>query len=122
MQRVRAGGVDVRLDVAGPVTELPTELSSAAYRIVQESLTNVLRHADAGEALVRVVADEGTLEVDVTDQGRGGDLTGDGTGIRGMRERAAALGGTLDAGPASGGGFRVTARLPVPARTAEPAR
>ncbi len=122
VQRVRAGGVDVRLEVAGPVTGLPTELSSATYRIVQESLTNVLRHADAGEALVRVVAVEGTLEVDVTDQGRGGDLTGEGTGIRGMRERAAALGGTLDAGPVSGGGFRVAARLPVPARTAEPAR
>jgi signal transduction histidine kinase len=122
VQRVRAGGVDVRLDVAGHVDGLPPELSSAAYRIVQESLTNVLRHAEADEALVRVVADGGTLEVDVTDKGRGGDLTSEGTGVRGMRERAAALGGTLDAGPVTGGGFRVEARLPVPARATEPAR
>ena len=122
VDRVRAGGVDVQLETTGPVDGLPAELGSAAYRIVQESLTNVLRHADAGVARVRVAAGDATLDVDVTDEGRGGELTAEGTGIRGMRERAAALGGTLDAGPVSGGGFRVTARLPVPARATEPAR
>jgi signal transduction histidine kinase len=122
VDRVRAGGVDVRLATTGPVSELPVELGSAAYRIVQESLTNVLRHADARVARVRVAAGDRTLEVDVTDEGRGGELTAEGTGIRGMRERAAALGGTLDTGPLGGGGFRVTARLPVPARTTEAVR
>ena len=112
--RIRAGGVDVRLDVdAGLATrELPTEVSAAAYRIVQESLTNVLRHADAEQASVTVRSGDGELVVSVTDRGQGGQPAGDGTGIRGMRERTAALGGTFEAGPTADG-FRVEARLPL---------
>jgi signal transduction histidine kinase len=121
--RIRAGGVDVRLDIGTGLAagELPTEVGAAAYRIVQESLTNVLRHADAEQATVTVSSRDGQLVVTVTDRGRGGDPGGDGTGIRGMRERTAALGGTFEAGPAADG-FRVVARLPLADRTAEQVR
>ena len=123
VQRVREGGVDVRLEVTGPAAELPTEVGAAAYRIVQESLTNVLRHAGADAATVVVRAADASVEVEVTDRGTGGahqDGPADGSGIRGMRERATALGGTLDAGPAPGGGFRVRAVLPLSPATSEP--
>jgi signal transduction histidine kinase len=120
VQRVREGGVDVRLQVTGPVDGLPTDVGAAAYRIVQESLTNVLRHADADAATVVVRAADARLEVEVVDRGGGGPPGPDGSGIHGMRERATALGGTLDAGPASGGGFRVRAVLPLSPATTEP--
>jgi signal transduction histidine kinase len=120
VQRVREGGVDVRLQVTGPVDGLPTDVGAAAYRIVQESLTNVLRHADADAATVVVRAADARLEVEVVDRGGGGAPGPDGSGIHGMRERATALGGTLDAGPASGGGFRVRAVLPLSPATTEP--
>ncbi len=121
--RIRAGGVDVRLDVGADLAarELLTEVGAAAYRIVQESLTNVLRHADAERASVTVRSADGELVVAVTDRGRGGDPGGDGTGIRGMRERTAALGGTFEAGPTTDG-FRVVARLPLEPRAAEQVR
>jgi signal transduction histidine kinase len=120
VQRVREGGVDVRLEVTGPVAGQPTEVGAAAYRIVQESLTNVLRHAGADAATVVVRAADARLEVEVVDRGGGGAPGPDGSGIHGMRERATALGGTLDAGPASGGGFRVRAVLPLSPATTEP--
>jgi signal transduction histidine kinase len=121
--RIRAGGLDVRLDVGADLAdrELPVELGAAAYRIVQESLTNVLRHSDAEQASVTVRSRDGELVVSVTDRGRGGDPGSDGTGIRGMRERTAALGGTFEAGPTADG-FRVVARLPLEPQTAEQAR
>jgi signal transduction histidine kinase len=84
----------------------------AAYRIVQEALTNVTRHASARTVTVRVTYDDG-VTVEVIDDGVGGAAPV-GNGIIGMRERAAALGGTVDAGPRTGGGFRVVAYLPVP--------
>nr|WP_246221187.1 sensor histidine kinase [Phytoactinopolyspora mesophila] len=116
--RVRRGGVEVDADVqAGHV--LP-ELDVAAYHIVQESLTNILRHSDARLARVRVAWSGDDLEIAVTDDGRGertGRLTetSGGMGIPGMRARAEALGGDLEAGPAPEGGFVVRARLPRPA-------
>jgi signal transduction histidine kinase len=121
VQRIRDGGVDVRLD-APVVGDVPTEVGAAAYRIVQEALTNVLRHADADRASVVLRRDGGTLVVEIDDTGRGSlvrepDLSGN--GISGMRERAEALGGRLEAGPAPGGGFRVRAMLPFPAQAAE---
>src|SRR5207244_2033187 len=101
---------------AGP---LPPGLDLAAYRIVQEALTNVTRHANARSATVRITQDDGVLTVEVVDDGRGGpthsNAHGAGSGISGMRERAAALGGHLDAGPGPGGGFAVRARLPLEA-------
>jgi signal transduction histidine kinase len=121
--RIRAGGVDVRLDVGADLTagELPTDVGAAAYRIVQESLTNVLRHAAAEQASVTVRSVDGDLMVAVSDRGRGGDPDGDGTGIRGMRERTEALGGTFEAGPTPDG-FRVVARLPLSPQAAEQVR
>src|SRR5205085_11765509 len=108
---VRAGGLDVRLEESGPPTPLPAPVESAAYRIVQEALTNVTRHAHARTVIVRLGYVDG-VTIEVTDDGRGG-LAGPGNGIRGMKERAAALGGTVDAGPSPEGGFRVTAHLPT---------
>ena len=108
---VRASGMDVTLRVdATPA--LPPSVEVAAYRIVQEALTNVTRHAHASSASVEVGYDSDVV-VTVTDNGVGGAPVA-GNGLVGMRERATALGGTLDAGPAPGRGFVVSARLPVP--------
>jgi signal transduction histidine kinase len=88
----------------------------AAFRIVQEALTNVTRHAGGAIATVRVSYGEQDLTVQVDDDGRGSPAlgaAGSGKGILGMRERATALGGELEAGPRPGGGFRVRARLPL---------
>ena len=108
---VRAGGLDVRLEDEGPSAPLPAAVELAVYRIVQESLTNVTRHARASMATVRLGYDD-EVSVEVTDDGVGGPVD-PGNGIVGMQERAAALGGTVEAGPRPGGGFRVAARLPV---------
>jgi signal transduction histidine kinase len=110
---VRGSGVDVVLVTEGTARALPAAVELAAYRIVQEALTNVTRHARARHATVRLAYGDG-VTVEVTDDGAGGQVE-PGNGIVGMRERAAALGGTLDAGPRPGGGFRVVAHLPSPA-------
>jgi signal transduction histidine kinase len=111
---LRAAGVDVRLEVEelGPV---PAAVHAAGYRIVQESLTNVLRHARASRAEVLVAREGGDVRVEVTDDGVGGVGADDGSGngLRGMAERAAALDGALESGPAPGGGWAVRARLPL---------
>jgi signal transduction histidine kinase len=91
---------------------VPPEVGAAAYRIVQESLTNVLRHAHTGEASVRVELD-GALRVEVADRGSGPVAGEGGSGIAGMRRRAESLGGRLEAGPRAGGGFLVSAELPA---------
>ncbi len=113
-EQLRAAGVDVAVDV-DTVAAVPTPVHSASYRIVQEALTNVLRHADArrvsvsaraaGDVLRLVIADDGT--------GRPATTTGAGAGLRGMSERAEALGGTLTAGPDGERGWRVEATLPL---------
>ena len=87
----------------------------SAFRIVQEAVTNVVRHAGTDRCLVWIDQQDGQLAIEVTDSGRGGSAAGTGYGITGMRERAALLGGDFSAGPRPGGGFRVAARLPVPA-------
>ena len=111
---LRAAGVDVRLDV-GDLGPVPASVHAAGYRIVQESLTNVLRHARATHARVRVAREGDAVRLEVTDDGvgGGGDDAGSGNGLRGMEERAVALQGALESGPAAGGGWRVLARLPV---------
>ena len=109
---LRAAGVDVRLDV-GELGPVPAAVHAAGYRIVQESLTNVLRHARASRAEVVVARDGEDVRVEVTDDGVGGRLDGSGNGLRGMAERATALDGALESGPAPGGGWAVRARLPV---------
>jgi signal transduction histidine kinase len=97
----------------GHPAELPAGLDLSAYRIVQEALTNSLRHAGPATARVAVRYAPGKVTVEVVDDGRGGDPGDQGHGIPGMRERAALYGGTLEAGPLPGGGFRVAATLPV---------
>ncbi|AVT28750.1 sensor histidine kinase [Plantactinospora sp. BC1] len=104
-------GLEVRTEVARP-RALPPEVELAAYRIVQEALTNVTRHAGASAAVVRVRRDGDDVLVEVEDDGTGGPGV-PGNGIVGMGERARALGGSLSAGPGPGGGFRVSARLPL---------
>ncbi len=116
VDRVRSGGIDVQLDVDVATDDVPAEVDLAAYRIVQESLTNVLRHAGASAtAHVRILLVRGQLCLDVRDTGVGpppGALN-EGSGIAGMRERAARLGGSLDTAARAGGGFEVRARLPL---------
>jgi signal transduction histidine kinase len=110
---LRAAGVDVRFEIAD-VGDLPAAVHAAGYRIVQEALTNVLRHASASSVQVTVAREGGSVRIEVVDDGSGAvDGDGSGNGLRGMRERAAALSGTVESGPADGGGWRVLARLPA---------
>ena len=113
-EQLRATGVEVAVDVDS-VGTVPTPVQSAGYRIVQEALTNVLRHAGARAVRVVVRADEDMLTIVVADDGPGhaGATGGAGTGVRGMRERAEALGGSLSVGPGEDGGWRVEATLPL---------
>ena len=108
-------GLRVRLEVTGERRPLPATVDLAAYRIVQESLTNSLRHAGRASAAVRLAYEPEALAIEVTDTGRGvvAGGGGGGHGIAGMRERAAALHGELEAAPCANGGFRVVARLPL---------
>jgi signal transduction histidine kinase len=114
---LRAAGLEVAVRREGAAGPLPAGIDRCAYRIVQEALTNTLRHAGATRAVVTVRATPEALELDVLDDGRGGTATaagnGAGRGIAGMRERAATLGGSVQAGPLPDGGFRVHARLPL---------
>jgi signal transduction histidine kinase len=113
LEGVRASGLEVRLVTHGPTQPLPAPIELAAYRIVQEALTNVTRHADATMVTVELRHTDG-LRIEVTDNGRSRHVASDaGNGIVGMRERAGALGGSVEAGPLPGGGFMVTARLPL---------
>jgi signal transduction histidine kinase len=121
----RTAGLDVRTEVAGTRRLVPPGVDLAAYRIVQEALTNVTRHAQATTATVRVSYGDDAVTVEVVDDGRGTSSStasgtmpqssaGGGNGIPGMRERAAALGGSLEAGPGPAGrGFAVKAILPL---------
>ncbi|MEU8079130.1 sensor histidine kinase [Catellatospora citrea] len=112
VERFAGAGLRVDVRVTGTPRELPTPVDLAAYRIVQESLTNVHRHAGVDHAQVTIGYDADELVVDVTDRGRGGD-TADGNGLSGIRERVASLGGTVAIGPRAEGGFTVCAVLPT---------
>ncbi|MFG2576897.1 sensor histidine kinase [Streptomyces sp. NPDC048481] len=108
---VGACGLPVRLTVEGAPREVPAEVGVAAYRIVQEALTNVRKHAGASSVSVRVRWG-GDLEIEIADDGRGGPPRPGGLGLVGMRERATTCGGSVRTGPGPGG-FTVLARLPV---------
>jgi signal transduction histidine kinase len=115
-ERAQAAGLAVDLVVEGTARDLPAGVDAAAYRIVQEALTNAIRHSGGTVARVLLAFRPDGLEVEVHDDGTGpgaGLARGTGRGIAGMTERARALGGTLHAGPAPDGGFRVRARLPA---------
>jgi signal transduction histidine kinase len=110
-----AAGLTVTAD--GDTDALPAPVDVAAYRIVQESLTNVVRHAEGADTVrIGFVRTASELAITITDNGRGGTPKpggADGNGLRGMAERAQALGGSATAGPADGGGFVVRARVPL---------
>lgn len=106
-------GLAVRLDVDGAPREVPAPVDLAGYRIVQEALANVIRHAHAGHVAVSIAYGADTVAITVTDDGRGAAGAGHGTGLASMDERARAVGGTFAAGPGAGGGFEVRAMLPV---------
>jgi signal transduction histidine kinase len=108
-------GVQVEVDWHGSREPLPADIDLSAFRIIQEAVTNVVRHARTGHCQVAIDQRDGQLSIEVTDSGCGSSVAGSGYGITGMRERAALLGGDFSAGPRPDGGFRVAARLPVPA-------
>ncbi len=109
-------GLAVELDGEPGLERVPAVVSASAYRVVQEAVTNVLRHAQATRLRVHVGLVGATLSVDVVDDGVGGPPSGvDGNGLRGMRERVTALGGRFSAGPRPNGGFEVSARIPIKA-------
>ena len=118
-----AAGLVVDLTLEGNAEELPAGVDLAAYRILQESLTNALRHAGPATVRARVVTGQNEVVVDVVDFGGGPRMNGDdlhpGRGLVGMRERARLYGGEVQAGPTDDG-FRVHARIPVPAVAAAP--
>lgn len=131
LARTRAAGQPVTLTVSGDVRELPPEVDQAAYRIVQEALTNVSRHATQATAWVRLAYGTDLLTVEVDDDGGNGKAarqalpgeglpSGPGLGLVGMRERVAALGGRFHAGPRAPDGFRVCAELPLRIAPANP--
>jgi len=127
--QVREVGLDVRLRITGEPRPLPPGLALSAYRVIQEALTNVLKHSPAATAEVVVAHGPTGLDVEITDDGTGGPSPADvpgtdgqrseggrrsgGHGLTGMRERTAMHGGELSAGPQPGGGYRVVARFPV---------
>ncbi|MEU1887902.1 sensor histidine kinase [Micromonospora rifamycinica] len=115
VDQVREAGLPVVLEVADPVPVVEEGVSLTVYRIVQEALTNALKHAGTAVATVRLGVDAGGLVVEITDTGRGPAPAPEriGHGLVGMRERVALYGGTLRIGPRPGGGFRVYARIPV---------
>ncbi|GAA4525701.1 MULTISPECIES: sensor histidine kinase [Nonomuraea] len=115
VERARAIGLDATLTIEGRRQDVPAAVSRTVYRIVQESLTNVARHAAAATASVRIDCRPDTLEVRVDDDGRANQDTVPvpGVGLLGMRERVTALGGRLRAEPRGEGGFTVRAELPV---------
>jgi signal transduction histidine kinase len=120
LDSARAGGVTVTLARGGSPVTLPESVDLSAYRIVQEALSNAMRHAPGSGVRVNLGYRSGGLTIDVRNTaapeaatGNGGGYPGGGHGIIGMRERAAMLGGTLEAGPDADGGFGVTAFLPV---------
>ncbi|MCX4967824.1 sensor histidine kinase [Streptomyces sp. NBC_00654] len=117
VEQAASAGLTVTVETGGVRAAVPPSTDLAAFRIVQEALTNVVRHSGSRTALVRIGYGTGRLRLRVDDEGpaTGGDAGGSGNGLVGMRERAAALGGTIEAGPRPGGGFRVRAELPLAA-------
>jgi signal transduction histidine kinase len=118
-ERARAAGLPVELRIDGEARELTPGLDLVAFRVVQEALTNAIKHAGPARALVTVTFTTGALELEISDTGRGpaladGERDATGQGLVGMRERLVLYGGELQTGRARGGGFKVRARIPLP--------
>jgi signal transduction histidine kinase len=114
VEQVQAAGLPVQVAVEGEPRELPPGVDLSAYRIVQEALTNALRHAGPARARVLVRYGPDDLELEIADDGAGsGDGSGSGYGLIGMRERVSVYGGELAAGPEPGGGYALRVRLPL---------
>lgn len=116
VERTRRAGIQVDIEANGDIVDLPPGIELTGYRIVQEALTNVVRHSGADRCRVVVVREPDALHIDVTDNGSGlgdPDQPERGAGIAGMRERVGLYGGELHVGPQPEGGYRVTARIPV---------
>jgi signal transduction histidine kinase len=118
IERTRAAGLPVELRRDGEARPLPAGIDIAAYRVVQEALTNTIKHAGASHAELVVRYRPDALELLMTDDGHGldGHVNGTGHGLVGMRERVGVYGGELETGRADGGGFRVRARFPLETR------
>jgi signal transduction histidine kinase len=111
---VRAAGLPVELEVAGAPRELPPGVDLAAYRVVQEALTNALKYAGPAHAWVAINWGDEQLELEIANDGKGdGDGQGGGHGLAGMRERVSLYGGIIESGARDGGGYVVRARLPL---------
>jgi signal transduction histidine kinase len=114
VEQVRASGLAVDVSTSGEPLALPPGVDLAAYRIVQEALTNALKHAGTAHATVAIGYEAGSIALTVVDNGAGANANGNGGhGLLGMRERVVLYGGTLETGPGADGGFRVHAVLPV---------
>jgi signal transduction histidine kinase len=120
IEHARSAGLAAQLDLRVEDATVSSAVASTTFRIVQESLTNSVRHADASTAVVTVRAHSGALEIEIVDDGAASASAGPttGLGLRGMAERAHAVGGTIDTGPRQHGGWRVAAALPLNAETA----
>jgi signal transduction histidine kinase len=118
LDRMRGAGVPVESMIEGPARALTPGVDLTAYRLIQEALTNTLKHAGGAHARVVIRYLDRAIDLEVVDDGRGpppaGTPPGDGHGLVGMRERVELFGGTLDTGGRPGGGFRVTAHIPEP--------
>jgi signal transduction histidine kinase len=110
---VRGAGLPVEVQVEGEPRGLSPGVDASAYRIVQEALTNALKHAGRARAVVTIRYGPDALDLEVADDGKGATNGDGGHGLIGMRERAAVFGGTIEAGPQQGGGYVVRARLPL---------
>jgi len=114
VEQAREAGLPVELRIEGEPVALPAGIDLTAYRLVQEGLTNAIKHANANRAEVIVHYTNGGIEVMISDDGKGvGNGDGGGHGLVGMRERVSVYGGELDAGPQAGGGYRLHAKLPL---------
>ena len=126
---VAAGGLVIELHVSGSPRELPPGLDLAAYRVIQEGLTNVMKHAGAAKTTIMLDYGDAVLQVEVADDGQPGPGTspdgsavipGTGRGLLGLRERVTMYGGGFDAGRCPGGGWRIRARIPLDPQTGGP--
>ncbi len=118
VEELQATGLDIDLAVEGDPGTVPADVDLTVYRVVQESLTNVVKHAGPVPTRIRVHRTAGAIEVEVTNDApaepRAAVETAGGRGLEGMRERVAIIGGTVEAGPRPDGGWRVWVRLPIP--------